>query len=155
MPNVLAGVWQWYTPFRLSKSFRSVLRLSVEVLNQASSKTQQRLLLSLKMLCALLGAGHSRWETVWIQSNACLLNPCPDCLYNIIGEFEILAKTYLWSPGEIQDVSRNVLNCVFWLLAVFNLCCICFGAYRVWYPGPLISCSSLCGDVSSTDMHKL
>ena len=107
-----------------------------------------------EMLCAWVGAGHGRRETVQVKSNVCLVNHCPDCLCNTIGEFEVLARTYLQSPGQRQDASRNVLNCIFWLLGFFNLCCICFGAERVWYPGPLMSCSSLCGDASSTDVYK-
>lgn len=42
----------------------------------------------------------------------CLFSEPLDSLCNTGGEFQVLARTYLKSPGQSHEVSRNVLNCV-------------------------------------------
>lgn len=68
---------------------------------------QQGLVLSLKMLCAGVGAGYSRWGTI-----QCLFSEPLNSLCNTVGEFQVLARAYLKSPGQSHEVSRNVLTCV-------------------------------------------
>lgn len=42
----------------------------------------------------------------------CLFSEPLNSLCNTVGEFQVLARTSLKSPGQSHEVSRNVITCV-------------------------------------------
>lgn len=132
MHDVQARVWQWRMPFLAPAAQSSTWSQHGSF---KSSIPQNAAGVSAVFENAVCTGGSrvrqmgNSLDTI-TQSSVCLVNHCPDCLYNTIGEFQVLARTYLQSPGQSQDISRNALNCVFGLLGFFKSLLYLFWSIR-------------------------